>query len=78
VAAAHAVSDAKEEARETARQEEAAANAGVAYARSLIPQEADLAEIRRQRMRQFALSRSSSGASGVLGAPAGGKTALGL
>jgi hypothetical protein len=73
-----AILEPRRKAEREVEQEQARAEADAAYAQTLIPQAADLGEIRRQRLRRLALSRSSSGAPGVLGAPTGAKTALGL
>jgi hypothetical protein len=72
------VEDMKDQAAGLSDKEQARAAAAAAYAQTLIPQAADLGDIRRQRIRRLAMSRSTSGLPSVLGAPTGAKTALGL
>lgn len=73
-----AVQDMKDQAAGMAQTEQERADAAAAYAKTLIPQAADVAEVRRQRLRQYAIARGATGTVASLGTPSGAKTLLGL
>lgn len=73
-----AVQDMKDQAAGMAQTEQERADAAAAYAKTLIPQAADVAEVRRQRLRQYAIARGTTGTVANLGTPSGAKTLLGL